>query len=1531
MNLEKFVLKLQNERNEDSDAGLKNSAEGERYLQQSYEGRYLFELIQNSRDANKLAGIKGRVIIEVLEDRLLISNTGQPFDEKGIDSITLIGSSTKGTQGFIGFKGIGFKSILEISENPSVTTHYGSIVFSRLKTKKLLADRALTFEEVPLFFIPHYNPAKLVVDAHDSDIVTKIELPFKKKIDTQDIRNAFEKISVEQIVLLGYLKTVKFIHGDYESVFEITEDEKKGIITVDKNAERFKFRHFTPAHKISIPLEIIESLEGKEREMFDKEPFIDISLVFSVDEKNRLCLIGESKLYLFYPTEISSGFAFLIHSYFIVNPERKALRNSQLNEFILEQIADFIAREWLSEVKKDFKGSYLNVLVYTRNKEFPIIDKLYNRLTENLKKEKFIYDPLTNKFYKWNEVIIADGFDKGLFPDHKLHGKRLVYIKDKKTLDWLRAEFEVEYLSYDRIAESIEQECLAQKRKKNYAYFTYLYSYSSEHKDFNLNGRKILLTSSMKLLTSDDDVFYGFKEKLKLPQTISKKIHFIHPGIKISNARDFDIGFVEYNTELLVKRMLRLFKDKAVPNGDILKILFLLDISERLFSEIKEQIMLPVRSEIGWVNPLHHPVYIENENLRQLYPDDKFIDTEVFSDFGLDIAMITKNLLDFGAWDIPAVFYDPAKYVVKRKDSVFQKVLKIEYFSTDQFEVVGDWRLDSPAVLQPWFTKTIITNWTRYKSVINSNKQTLVRYTSGRSSYRNVNTENALKISSFLGFLSDENWIKLENDDKTYSIAQIVGIGQIEYNQGHSYLYKKYLTLLPIDYKYDENFIKLTGLVHLDCPDIEDFKKILNKVASENAAISKYNKEFENFYNKILGKLYDLYNEETFDKSKIIQLKEVPFLAVNVFEQVFTFMPSEDVFYIEDKAGYDLLPDEIKKEIQPHFTNRDRNRFGKIAKRLGRDYKRVFSQQVKNPMIDKELSFIQWLPDYAEALTLTEELLQMEVTDNLALLRKVKINMCAGFSVAVFKDSNLLRTRKDVPFIIQNNNGLEIFINTSLDTQVSTSDATIFYSLLTDVLGRDISRIRVQLAEFFTSSDKTTFLEKYDVPLYRINEIKEKFDDTVVSKLQHFWIPVIQLKGEHDYLPYLVGEAIDVAKIAELISCSQKDLEDLNSRINFDNVTAETNLQPLIELFTLINLDINAYNSISFFKIDFAAFYNRKLDAIHLKYKLVFSDFLHKNLSSQDIAEQSKFQDLLDSYANSDLFRISHVVLDIDIEQVFMEFLSANYTYLILPSTRSSTASASAMLILYADNLSALRNSVNDSHNLLDEFLESNLNRSLLYFENSVAELKTRFIRFSDKNAENASSTPVNALALSLNKYQNSPSLDIENTATKSVAVASPRSKKGTQIGKRVDGSKGNDSQNLIGIVAEKVVYDFLSNKYSDVEWVSKNAAKAEVNPEGSDIHGYDMRYIDENGEIQYIEVKGKSTDDKHFFISSSEYHFALQKKENYKILQVFNTLDNENRKIEDIGNVFLLAENEEVFDNSRFTAHFTNLEITYN
>ncbi|MGC9460397.1 DUF3883 domain-containing protein, partial [Vibrio genomosp. F10] len=153
--------------------------------------------------------------------------------------------------------------------------------------------------------------------------------------------------------------------------------------------------------------------------------------------------------------------------------------------------------------------------------------------------------------------------------------------------------------------------------------------------------------------------------------------------------------------------------------------------------------------------------------------------------------------------------------------------------------------------------------------------------------------------------------------------------------------------------------------------------------------------------------------------------------------------------------------------------------------------------------------------------------------------------------------------------------------------------------------------------------------------------------------------------------------------------------------------------------------------------------------------------------------------------------------------------------------------------------------------------------------------------------------------------------------------------------GGRFDGGGNAQAKENIGIVAEKVVYEYLKSKYKTVNWVSKFAAKAPkehpgFNPEGHDGHGYDIDYIDKNGNKIYVEVKGKSDNSLTFEISKNEVDRALEEKSQFKLIFVTNVMDNKNRKIRDLGNIFSIRDDEDFFKNSNFTAVYKSFGIRF-
>ncbi len=94
---------------------------------QVYSDRFLFELLQNARDAAARGDHESpRALFLLTIDALIVANDGAPFDRDGYEAITGIGQSRKGgaepSEGprLIGRKGIGFKSVLRVSQRPQV-------------------------------------------------------------------------------------------------------------------------------------------------------------------------------------------------------------------------------------------------------------------------------------------------------------------------------------------------------------------------------------------------------------------------------------------------------------------------------------------------------------------------------------------------------------------------------------------------------------------------------------------------------------------------------------------------------------------------------------------------------------------------------------------------------------------------------------------------------------------------------------------------------------------------------------------------------------------------------------------------------------------------------------------------------------------------------------------------------------------------------------------------------------------------------------------------------------------------------------------------------------------------------------------------------------------------------------------------------------------------------------------------------------------------------------------------------------------
>lgn len=97
-----------------------------------FEGGYgrkqIFELVQNAADA--LRGVSGRIEVVLTDDVLYVANEGEALSETGVKS--LLGSHQSGKRDeSIGRYGLGFKSVVALSDRPQIFSRSGSFGFDR--------------------------------------------------------------------------------------------------------------------------------------------------------------------------------------------------------------------------------------------------------------------------------------------------------------------------------------------------------------------------------------------------------------------------------------------------------------------------------------------------------------------------------------------------------------------------------------------------------------------------------------------------------------------------------------------------------------------------------------------------------------------------------------------------------------------------------------------------------------------------------------------------------------------------------------------------------------------------------------------------------------------------------------------------------------------------------------------------------------------------------------------------------------------------------------------------------------------------------------------------------------------------------------------------------------------------------------------------------------------------------------------------------------------------------------------------------
>jgi hypothetical protein len=355
-------------------------ARAERLLGREYHGRFLIELLQNAADAwraSEPGDARSRALI-MLDDgpSLLVANQGAPFPESAvIESLGQIGRSTKAQGEAIGHKGIGFKSVLEMSLTPELysglqaATPTLAVRFDPRSALTLIQSKSPEWDDhvatiddivhslsaVPVLRYPMWVetlPAEVEALAEDG-FDTVIRLPFNADIQPESamdshawieaVRDALNDLTDEMLLLLATFDRLEIadrlggqhhvLEPRWEAETKVEADITRELVTVTRNGSpksrwRLYRRTLPDAHGLSgeIAVGLRVALDGDR-------------IVPALDEART------APFHLFFPTKIGSGLPFLLHGYFEVNAARTGFYDGSAasNQAILDVLADLVA------------------------------------------------------------------------------------------------------------------------------------------------------------------------------------------------------------------------------------------------------------------------------------------------------------------------------------------------------------------------------------------------------------------------------------------------------------------------------------------------------------------------------------------------------------------------------------------------------------------------------------------------------------------------------------------------------------------------------------------------------------------------------------------------------------------------------------------------------------------------------------------------------------------------------------------------------------------------------------------------------------------------------------------------------------------------------------------------------------------------------------------------------------------------------------------------------------------------------------
>jgi len=381
-----------------------------------YQGRYLFELLQNADDAisdqirqrKETAQPRGRykVAYYLTGRSLLVANEGCLFNEHDVLNLCRFGKSSKDPRKSIGYKGIGFKSVMEVTHEPEIYSGEYCFGFSQSEARRVVTKIAgIDLPRDMLIPLHRFVFPRSVNDVPDEDrkafeelggYSTIVRLPLRVDIN-KTLADLDRDIRPELLLFLKGVDEIEvYIPGRPKAVFKRfgtaaygNESEDFVRLTVNDSITGDWLVFRSPEIEIE-DRTVISALEDRQ---WEKVTHVSCAFAFLTPNAESVAVPEMSQLiYAYFPTEVRSGFRFLINADYYLGGSRKSIPANRYNQWLSSRMADYLKNQVIPGLVKHFprEASIVDVLSPSGEPQGQMAQELYDSFVENLKLSSFV-------------------------------------------------------------------------------------------------------------------------------------------------------------------------------------------------------------------------------------------------------------------------------------------------------------------------------------------------------------------------------------------------------------------------------------------------------------------------------------------------------------------------------------------------------------------------------------------------------------------------------------------------------------------------------------------------------------------------------------------------------------------------------------------------------------------------------------------------------------------------------------------------------------------------------------------------------------------------------------------------------------------------------------------------------------------------------------------------------------------------------------------------------------------------------------